>query len=112
MKINLTKHYETKNGKSVKILCVDRRHERFPVVALVNFDEYEITNSYTLDGIDSNEEYELNLVNVKEKHEVWINIYPFQMPMSHPSREAADVNALRNRTARIKITYKNGQFDE
>ena len=50
-KIEMNKKYRNRDGKEVRILCVDRNHPLFPVVALVQHSEQDQhVSSFTSDG--------------------------------------------------------------
>ena len=54
----------------------------------------------------------LDLVEVKEKHVLWLNIYCQHKDDTWISKEEADKYSADERFARIKVTYEEGQFDE
>ena len=67
----------TRNGRSVKIICTDRKHSRYPIVALVKsrFTENESIVCYTKEGkLYDDVLMDVDLVFVSEKKEGWINI--------------------------------------
>jgi hypothetical protein len=69
-KITMDGKYKTKTGKPVRILCVDRKHSTYPVVALVSEDSgVEATKAYTAEGFyyGDKTEHDSNLVPVKEE---------------------------------------------
>lgn len=69
----------TRNGKSVRIICVNKLDCRYPVVALVRVcDDCENTGDYTEDGwFGTHGQSESDLFFVPEKKEGWINIYHY-----------------------------------
>lgn len=69
----------TRNGKSVRIICVNKLDCRYPVVALVRVcDDCENTGGYTEDGwFGTHGQSESDLFFVPEKKEGWINIYHY-----------------------------------
>ena len=46
--IEIGKQYTTRDGKAVRVLCVDCKDEEYPVLALVG--EFEQVENYTADG--------------------------------------------------------------
>lgn len=50
---SITKPVMTKSGHSVRIIAIDRKDDKYPVVALVNIADEEIILCYTLDGLNS-----------------------------------------------------------
>lgn len=58
---------ETKNGRSVRILCYDKVSDNYPIVALVKSEGRESCHSYTLNGeAFASNSSESNLVIVEE----------------------------------------------
>lgn len=73
-----SKKVVTRDGRSVRIICTDRKHSRYPIVALVENKLTEGENSvyYTKEGKFFNDVLaDINLVFASEKHEGWINLY-------------------------------------
>lgn len=67
----------TRDGKSVRILCTDRKHPTRPIIALVQIDKCKETySSYTEDGswFDSTSSPN-DLFFAPEKHAGWVNLY-------------------------------------
>lgn len=68
-------------NRPVRILCFDRNHAKFPIVALVPMysDGVDVVSFYTKDGRHQNESsFEKNAQNLymkKEKKTGWVNIY-------------------------------------
>ncbi|OWT55251.1 hypothetical protein [Candidimonas nitroreducens] len=75
MKIEMGKKYKTRDGKPVRILCVDRDNEVFKVVALVTGRYGEETWNYTAAGTRGAVDTGLDLVEVKPSvfRPVWSN---------------------------------------
>lgn len=66
--IDKDKTYRTRDGRNVTILCVDRKHPEYPVIALVERgDGFESSESYTSNGHFSAHgcEHHLDLIEVK-----------------------------------------------
>ncbi|MGN0929944.1 MAG: hypothetical protein ACI4N3_04865 [Alphaproteobacteria bacterium] len=79
---NPSKKLVTKGGKEVRILCTDRKHKDYPIVALVKNKQQkrEIVITYTSNGLyncDSINPFEndFNLFFATEKKEGYVNIY-------------------------------------
>lgn len=52
--LDFSKPLQTRDGHSVRILCIDRKHEAFPVVALwMNDYGVEVLDSWTLNGANT-----------------------------------------------------------
>lgn len=68
----------TRDGKSVRIICTNRLDENYPVLALVNNEDYEQCQSYTTFGklyAYPNRDSELDLLFAPQKKEGWINLF-------------------------------------
>lgn len=69
-KINLTSTYRTRCGMPVRVICIDRKHREYPVVALVNIDNQETIWTYSEYGQYSisrpENEYDLVEYNIAE----------------------------------------------
>ncbi len=74
MNITMQGKYQTKEGRPVRILCVDRKGSECSVIGLVVFpDGSESVNFWTLEGKcwTSNGPNAADLVPVPTKHEAW-----------------------------------------
>lgn len=67
----------TRDGRSVRIICVNKLDDRYPVVALVRIgDDYEEVGEFAKDGSFSADKYtDYDLFFAPEKKEGWINLY-------------------------------------
>ena len=74
---NPTRKVVTRDGKSVRIICTDRRDLNFPIVALIEKDSGgEVIYAHTKDGICCNTcPTTYDLFFAPEKHEGWVNIF-------------------------------------
>ena len=75
---NPSRKVVTRNGRSVKIICTDRKHSRYPIVALVKsrFTENESIVCYTKEGkLYDDVLMDVDLVFAPEKKEGWTNVY-------------------------------------
>ena len=75
---NPSRKVVTRNGRSVKIICTDREHSRYPIVALVKsrFTENESIVCYTKEGkLYDDVLMDVDLVFAPEKKEGWTNVY-------------------------------------
>ncbi len=74
---NPHKKIVTRDSKSVRIICTDKRKSIYPIIALCFMeDESEICHNYLPNGKeylgeDSNDD----LFFAPEKHEGWVNVY-------------------------------------
>lgn len=88
----------TRDGKSVRIVCTDRKHPTCPIIALVQIDKCKETySSYTEDGswFDSTSS-PYDLFFAPEKHEGWVNMYKIrsggvQIGQIYSSKEEAEM---------------------
>lgn len=74
---NPEKKVVTRDGRNVRIVCTDRKHSRYPIVALVENKLTGGENSvcYTKEGKFFNDvSTDVNLFFASEKREGWINI--------------------------------------
>ena len=78
----LFKHFMTDNFRETRILCFDRKStkDRYPVVALINFDTDETMGAFDRQGCDPNGAQRLFMAPVKRQE--WVNIY---RDPSHPA---------------------------
>lgn len=69
----------TRSGNPVRIICTNRKSEKYPIVALVQEDvNCETTYHYTIDGKwVSGESNAIDLFFTPIKKEGWINLYEF-----------------------------------
>ena len=66
----------TRDGRDVRIICVNRIDKDYPVIALVLKKNVESVESYTKDGkYINNKIYKHDLFFAPEKKEGWINVY-------------------------------------
>ena len=75
---NPSRKVVTRDGRSAKIICTDRKNLNHPIVALVKsrFAEEESIVCYTKEGKIFNQvSNDADLFFAPEKHEGWINLY-------------------------------------
>ena len=66
---------ETREGRSVRILCYDRAKAAYPIIGLVNYESVEHCFSYTIEGkVLISETSENDLVIVEEVEEAKFNV--------------------------------------
>ena len=77
--VNPSRKVVTRDGRSARICCTDRKSEEQPIVALITSltEDSEYVGTYRKDGIWSTSgcASELDLFFCPEKHEGWLNIY-------------------------------------
>lgn len=111
--IDIRKTYKTRDGRPVEIVTTSARDSpKWPVMGYigdhVNFTFWSPKGIHDVNGRRSN----LDLVEVKPKRVMWLNVYPDGNGLTHESREDADEASMKNRIARLKIEFAEGQFDE
>ena len=74
---NPSRKVVTRDGKSVRIICTDRKDLNFPIVTLIEKDSVgEVIYAHTKDGIYCNTcPTTYDLFFAPEKHEGWVNLY-------------------------------------
>lgn len=69
----------TRGGRPARILCFDRKHDRFPIAGLItNEGGKETCQVWTLEGCyygNGRDSYH-DLCMAPEKRQGWVNIYP------------------------------------
>ena len=121
---NPSRKVVTRDGRSVRISCTDRKSEEQPIVALVSSltEDSEYVGTYRKDGIWSTSgcASELDLFFAPEKHEGWVNIYKAGVPRETlgcmvtryvgssiwPTEEAAKTAADADDIVTIKIEWE------
>lgn len=77
--ISMNKKYQTRDGKPVRLICIDETLERYPVIGIIDNDESS-PSSWTKEGCyfgDDEEESSRDLVEIKEEKTFtgWVNLY-------------------------------------
>ena len=94
----------TRDGESVRIICIDRLDENYPVIALVNDEYAEKCYSYSEFGKFENRDCELDLFFTPEKKSAWINLYKINSTIS-PGPRAYDTKEEAESAAGDKSYY-------
>lgn len=114
MKIEMGKQYKTRDGRDVRVLCIDGPDKNYPVVAAVNNgdgDDYWTPEDFTEDGtyvVDDPGSVN-DLIEVKPEITEYVNIYSDGTHYGYPTKQRADSSADSDRIACIKITYCEGE---
>ena len=110
-----TKPVQTRDGRPARIICTDKDQLQYSIVALVrDLSGVEVAKSYTATGQYHSGAGALSssdLVNIPERREMWLNVYPSgNVGAGFPSRARAD-EAVGSyaRTACLHITYTEGE---
>ena len=112
---NPSRKVVTRDGRSVRIRCTDRKSEEQPIVALICSltEDSEYVGTYRKDGrwSTSGSACELDLFFAPEKHEGWINIYKargycYGGSVIYPTEVAAKAAADPDPISTIKIEWE------
>lgn len=73
----------TRDGKSARIICINRISEDYPIVVLIRNKDKEVIECYTKDGkFLENDIHNRDLFFVTEKKEGWINLFKINSAMT------------------------------
>lgn len=106
--IDWTKPVQTRDGRSVRILCTDGCVNEWPIVGYIGKDVMPTAWRPSGSVGQPTAKYSGDLINVPEKRVAWVNIYANQSP----TRQHADDVGHSSRIACIRVEYEVGQFDE
>lgn len=67
-----------RNGRKARIICFDVKNSAYPIIALVEDGEYEVTMYFNEREGTCAHPSGYDLMMVSENKTGWINIYPFQ----------------------------------
>ena len=103
----------TRDGKSVRIRCTDRKDAVYPIVALIDSNGKEEILSYTKNGYfyyDGRKDVN-DLFFAPEKHEGWVNVYKdgdrFYSSMDIlKTKDKAEALSCRSCIATVKIEWE------
>ena len=113
-KFDAAKPVQTRDGRKVRIVAT--RSGDFPIVALLTESNgEEVVQVYTADGgywLNARTGSVNDLVNVPTERVFYVNVYPNDGHVIHPTVESADEDASSQRVARVRVVVKDGQFDE
>jgi hypothetical protein len=107
--IRMDKEYVTRDGRAVRVLCVDRKDDGYPVVALVG-DEQRMA-AFTAHGLYGGTGGSSDLIPKPVKHTrtVWLNIYHRDIGSYYGKKFMADIGESKDRIACKEITF---EFEE
>ena len=115
---NPTRKVMTRDGRKVRILCIDAKGY-YPIIALVeNFDgTAEIPGSFSREGLYliSNTRYN-DLFFAPEKHEGWVNIYKsnyggYELSQVYQRKEDAETEKYIN-DSDVYVTTTKIEWEE
>lgn len=94
MNVTMDKKYVTMGGKAVRIVAINVQGD-YPVIGIVRYSSgNETVYQYTRGGMSAPGESTLNLIEIKEKVALWLNVYPDGSFGTHPSESEADTAAF------------------
>ena len=104
----------TKDGRSVRIICTDRKDFQYPIVALAQIGDKEDLWCYTAEGLYRNGALDSrDLFFAPEKKEGWIKVYhgksgynTFVCNRIFATKEEAEKQKNDNVVAIIKIEWE------
>lgn len=104
----------TRDGRRARIICLDRLHERYTIVALVQqLDGTEDEKTYAADGRYCYGESSFDLFLAPDKKECWVNFnktpdkpFGFGIGGKYATKEDADDMASPNRVACVHIEWE------
>lgn len=108
MSISMNKQYRTRDGRPVRLLCVDRKRRGqisgFPICGLVEMEGTEYISWWSVDGVHFAHSPQEDLIEIKPhiKRELWVNVYD-NGAESHNIRRNADFYAGSQRLACVKV---------
>ena len=122
--ISMDKKYKTRDGKFVRVLCVDNDDEEFPVIASIKGAALNFTSTGAFHTIPDYE-HPLDLIETPQEHSVWVEVYSVTKNsntairyFSYASYEALQLGITANRVtfgdnyqliATKKITVVEGE---
>ena len=117
MKIDWNKPIQTRNGHEVRIYTTEGQWPTYPVIGERQSDSRNwILERWTLNGLlnPGDSECESDIINVPEKHTLWLNIYAHGCARvlkleSHDTRKDADGYAPHDRIACVEVTFTEGE---
>jgi hypothetical protein len=106
MTISLDKKYRTRDGWEVRLFMIDGGGEH-PVIGACKHPEAGwVAKSWSIDGRDTMYGSHNDLIAVKTRHVSWLNFYP---GVNYQTKEEADIAALRERIACIRVEFEEGE---
>ena len=112
--IDWDKPYTTRDGREVLIYTMSSRIGTYPIRGEVKSHAGDWNeSSWTSVGMWSHERHapEDDLVNVPQKHTVWVNVYRESVNEDHchNSKDEADANSTGDRVACFLHTFTEGE---
>lgn len=106
--IEMTKTYRTRDGRLVRLLCVDAGGS-WPVVGILS----GCVATWSIEGSYASKQSDEDLIEVKPKRklDVWVNVYQNGCPAAWAERASADAAGGPTRIACLHIEreYEEGE---
>ena len=105
---------QTRDGRKARLICVDKKSQYWPVMALVTADCKEYTVEFTAAGManQNGEPSTADLINVPVEHRRWVNFIRWAdgvvSAYSYETRRQADLAATPARIACVEVVFKEG----
>ena len=120
MKIDFDKPVQTRDGREVRIYTTEGKTKHYPVIGELCSDGNWHVRTWTSGGTDIRwssstvvglKDEGGDLINVPEKHTVWINFYRGAASLSihHADKASADEAVTEGRIACIEVTFTEGE---
>lgn len=110
---NPSRKVVTRDRRSVRIICVNRFSDDYPIVALIRNKDKEVIECYTKDGrFLENKIYNCDLFFASEKKEKWVNVYEDSNGRNwlgenlYNTEKAAKADPSKSRVATVKIEWE------
>jgi hypothetical protein len=120
--ISMDKKYKTRDGRDVRVLCVDACEGHYPVVAVVDNEVWQMTKFGMFSAIDFTDN---DLIEQPEEKTVWLEIFRYKhwqentvdVITTHQSEEDLNKSVQFKRESSTwyeliaikKITYTEGE---
>jgi len=107
MTLDFNKPIQTRDGRSVRIICTDKKGD-FPIVVLItNPSGKEEVCTYTEDGYyyENEAQCDSDLVNAPEQKHMWINIYPDNRNEHYSYETLHEADVMANHYDRIGVIH-------
>lgn len=112
MKLELGKHYKTRDGRKVRIICVDKMSDSHPIVGLILEGDWEAISAYTEQGKYATYDSHEDIVSEWREPitvEGWVNVNDsFPISKFYKTKFEADAGAGADRIACVKVKGVEG----
>jgi len=109
--IDIKKKWRTRSGLDVRLVS-DQGHPDWPIVGYVDNASEPVAWEGSGCYLGSSQPDDYDLVEVKEKKVMYVNVYDDGELIRHVSSKSANNEASSTRIACVRVEYEEGQFDE